>query len=292
MAGAGTKLFVDGNILTAAEVNTYLQDQVIMRFANAATRDAAFGGVGEPTLAEGMFCYLNDVDQMQVYNGSAWIVFGTSATNAYAYVQTIYYTTSSTFTKATYPWLRAIKIRCQGGGGGGAGAGDNNSAGGGGGGGGYGERFVLATSLGASETVTIGAAGTGGAVGNNSGASGGTSSFGSLLVCTGGGAGLPPTGAGSEAAGGTCTSTNDFSRNGDVGYARLFSGGYTIYGTIPGGDSFMGNGGRILPYNPGTGHGGRPASGFGGGGGGAWRVNTSVAGGNGTAGLIIVDLFA
>jgi hypothetical protein len=73
MAGAGVKLFIDGEILDAAEVNTYLQDQVIMRFANAATRDAAFGGVGEPVLAEGMFCYLNDTNTLQSYNGSAWV---------------------------------------------------------------------------------------------------------------------------------------------------------------------------------------------------------------------------
>lgn len=78
MAGAGTKLFVDGQILTAAQVNTYLQDQVIMRFANAATRDAAFGGVGEPTLAEGMFCYLDDTNTLQSYNGSAWIDIASS----------------------------------------------------------------------------------------------------------------------------------------------------------------------------------------------------------------------
>jgi len=73
MAGAGVKLFTDGSILTAAQVNTYLQDQVIMRFANAATRDAAFGGVGEPLLAEGMFCYLDDTNQLMVYSGSAWL---------------------------------------------------------------------------------------------------------------------------------------------------------------------------------------------------------------------------
>ena len=242
---------------------------------------------------EGQMIYETDTDLLKIWNGTAWIVVN-SGTTTYEFVQTIYYTTvgTATFSKASYPWLRAIKVKCQGGGGGGAGAGDNNSAGGSGAGGGYGERFVLATSLSASETVTIGAGGTGGAAGNNNGATGGTSSFGSLLVCTGGGGGLSPAGAGSEPAGGTCTSTNDFSSNGSEGFARLFSGGYTIYGTIPGGDSFMGQGGRILPYNPGTGHSGRSASGFGGGGGGAWRVNTSVNGGNGTAGVIIVELFA
>jgi len=80
MAGAGTKLFIDGEILDAAEVNTYLQDQVIMRFANAATRDAAFGGVGEPVLAEGMFCYLDDTNTLQSYNGSAWVNVVSSST--------------------------------------------------------------------------------------------------------------------------------------------------------------------------------------------------------------------
>lgn len=73
MAGAGTRLFVDGQILTAAQVNTYFQDQVIMRFANAATRDAAFGGVGEPTLAEGMFCYMDDLNVVRYYDGSNWV---------------------------------------------------------------------------------------------------------------------------------------------------------------------------------------------------------------------------
>jgi len=59
MAGAGTKLFTAGSRLTAAQVNTYLMDQVVARFADSAARDAAFGGAGEPVLAEGMLCYLD-----------------------------------------------------------------------------------------------------------------------------------------------------------------------------------------------------------------------------------------
>lgn len=78
MAGAGTRLFVAGEVLTAAQVNTYLQDQVIMRFANSAARDAAFGGTGEPVLAEGMFCYLLDTNEFLVYTGSAWTAVDTS----------------------------------------------------------------------------------------------------------------------------------------------------------------------------------------------------------------------
>jgi hypothetical protein len=97
MAGAGTRLFIDGQILTAAQVNTYLQDQVIMRFANAATRDAAFGGVGEPTLAEGMFCYLDDTNTLQSYNGSAWVnVVSSSQPPGLQLINTTTFTNQST----------------------------------------------------------------------------------------------------------------------------------------------------------------------------------------------------
>jgi hypothetical protein len=73
MAGLGSKLFTDGSVLNAAQVNGYLMDQTIMRFATTAARDAAFGGIGEATLSEGMFCYLDDSNSLQVYSGSAWV---------------------------------------------------------------------------------------------------------------------------------------------------------------------------------------------------------------------------
>lgn len=76
MAGAGIKLFAAGDVLTAAQVNTFLQDQVIARFATTAARDAAYGGALEPVLAEGMFAYIDADDNVYYYNGSAWEVFG------------------------------------------------------------------------------------------------------------------------------------------------------------------------------------------------------------------------
>jgi hypothetical protein len=79
MAGAGAKLFVSGDVLTAAQVNTYLMDQAVMVFADAAARTAAFGGAGEPVLAEGMVTYLKDTDTIQVYNGSAFVAVGGGA---------------------------------------------------------------------------------------------------------------------------------------------------------------------------------------------------------------------
>jgi hypothetical protein len=73
MAGAGVRLFTAGNILTAQQVNEFLQDQVVCRFADAAARDASFGGLGEPTLSEGRICYLDSDNTLYLYNGSAWV---------------------------------------------------------------------------------------------------------------------------------------------------------------------------------------------------------------------------
>ena len=74
MAGAGYKLFNTGDVLTAAQVNTYLQEQAVMRFASAAARTTALASV----LAEGMVSYLQDTDAVEVYNGTAWVSIGSS----------------------------------------------------------------------------------------------------------------------------------------------------------------------------------------------------------------------
>ena len=68
MAGAGYRLFNTGDILTAAQVNTFLQQQVIMVFASSGARTTALSGV----LAEGMFSYLTDTNAFQFYDGAAW----------------------------------------------------------------------------------------------------------------------------------------------------------------------------------------------------------------------------
>jgi hypothetical protein len=74
MAGAGYKLFTTGSVLTAADVNTYLNEQSVMRFASATARTTALSGV----LAEGMVSYLQDTDTVEVYNGTAWVSIGSS----------------------------------------------------------------------------------------------------------------------------------------------------------------------------------------------------------------------
>ena len=80
MAGAGSKLFVNGEDLDATEVNTYLMDQSIMRFATTTARDAAFGGVGEATLAEGMTCYIDADNTLYTYDGSNWVKMVSAST--------------------------------------------------------------------------------------------------------------------------------------------------------------------------------------------------------------------
>ena len=65
MAGAGFKTFVNGNVLLASEVNTYMMEQQIMVFADGSARDAA---ITSP--AEGMFAFLKDTDTLTVYTTS------------------------------------------------------------------------------------------------------------------------------------------------------------------------------------------------------------------------------
>jgi hypothetical protein len=67
MAGLGFKTFADGDVLLASEVQGYVQEQMIMVFANATARDAA---ITSPT--EGMFAFLKDTDTLTYHDGSDW----------------------------------------------------------------------------------------------------------------------------------------------------------------------------------------------------------------------------
>ena len=68
------KVFTAGEVLAAADVNTYLMDQTIMVFAGTAARGSAIG-----TATEGMYSHLNDTDRLEYYNGSAWVTAGGSS---------------------------------------------------------------------------------------------------------------------------------------------------------------------------------------------------------------------
>lgn len=210
----------------------------------------------------------------------------------------VIYTSSGSFVKGDYPGMRAVRVRGVGGGGGGGGAPSagvgNHSAGGGGGGGGYAESFILASSLAASETVTVGAGGSGGV--NGFGGTGGATSFGSHVLAQGGNGGNyfgdTPLMIGAIGGGGGLATAGTIRTKGGSGqfgsgYATLAHGGV-------GGHSAMGGGGFGV-YVP-TGGGSTPGSTGGqyGGGGGGGAVNAggaSANGGPGYQGIMLVEVF-
>ena len=65
---AGYREFQTGEVLTAANVNSFLMEQATMTFADAAARDAALAGV----LRAGLNAYLQDTDRLQYYDGTDW----------------------------------------------------------------------------------------------------------------------------------------------------------------------------------------------------------------------------
>lgn len=69
MPGLGRRVFTAGEVLTAANVQGYLQDQAVMVFAGTAARASAVSGTA---LGEGMVSYLSDFNVLEFYDGSSW----------------------------------------------------------------------------------------------------------------------------------------------------------------------------------------------------------------------------
>lgn len=80
MAYQGRKVWSAGDVLTASDMNATV-DQTVMNFADASARNTAF-----PTGVEGAVVYLRDQNQLQFFNGSAWVGlgFGTLGNPVYA----------------------------------------------------------------------------------------------------------------------------------------------------------------------------------------------------------------
>ena len=240
------------------------------------TRNSAASGAGDVT---DLTAHLSGIDNRFV---------------GFTYVQTLYFTSSGTFDKASYPWLRAIRVKCVGAGGGSGGCNNAANAGSGGGGGGaYAESFITnIAGLSSSVTITVGAGGVGGAAGNNAGSAGGDSSFGSAVIAKGGAGSDGAATSGYGASGGSGpSSTGDFKVTGMGG----FSGGGNI-------ESFRGVGGAAaLGYGASHRHYASingtttPSDGgflYGGGAAGAAGQSSNRAGSAGGAGIVIVELYA
>jgi hypothetical protein len=62
------KIFTNGSVLPASDLNTYLMDQSVMVFSNSTARAAALTAP-----VEGMLTWLQDTNKYEFYNGSAWV---------------------------------------------------------------------------------------------------------------------------------------------------------------------------------------------------------------------------
>src|SRR6266576_6364763 len=204
------------------------------------------------------------------------------------------FTASGTYTP-TAGMLHCI-IECIGGGGGSGGianmgAGTGGSPGGGGAGG-YSRTYSTAAAIGASKTVTIGAAGAAGAgAGPTAGGAGGDTSVGTLCIAKGGSGGA----AGASGGGGVggVAGTGDVTGTGAPGGTGMNQAIITVTTRGPnGGSTLWGGGGResvaagvAVPGDNGTGFG------SGAGAGATQNAGGAANGNSGAAGLVIITEF-
>lgn len=255
---------------------------------------------------------LTTAGDMLSHNGSAYVRLARGAANTFPVVTgtalafkglvvtTQTFSANGTYTPSTGMIYCIIEAVGGGGGGGGVnGTGANSAGAGGGGAGGYALLLATAATIGASQSVTIGASGAGGTAGANNGSAGGDTSVGSLCIGKGGSGGgfSSPAGSvwsGSGGAGGVAgtgtTALPGVSGFSGVGEANTqmspFSGA--------GGSSPFGGGGRSVTLNTSTTTAGNAATAnTGGGGGGAISFNNAAtaAGGAGGSGYVRITEF-
>lgn len=210
--------------------------------------------------------------------------------------------TSGTPTYTPTSGLQYCTLEVVGGGGGGgsvpATSAAQVAAGAGGGAGGYARKTVTAATIGASQTVTVGAGGNGGAAGAaNTGATGSTSSVGSIVSATGGfggpggnvitavGTSNGPGGVGGNGASGDF---NTYGGSGGIGICIFATN--AAFGGLGGQGPFSGSG-TSQPLAA-AGSNSVANTGSGGSGGSAGASNgTGSAGGNGGSGIVIITEF-
>lgn len=225
------------------------------------------------------------------FTNTTTVTFPTSGTLATT-SNTISTVTKQTFSASgTYTPTANMKyciIECWGAGGGGGGVANSGAGsilyGGGGGAGSYSRTVATSATVGASQTVTIGALGTGGSAGANPGNNGTDTSVGSICIGKGG------TGGGTAGAAGGLggvAGTGDLTGTGQPGgSSQSDSISTVIFQSGSGGSTSIG-GGAVGKASTGTGNAG---TGFGSGGGGGVSASAggSAAGGAGTGGYVFI----
>lgn len=243
------------------------------------------GGAGQVDIQPGSGVTLSVVDnltlkslgQNSVFQGikvasDSWVFYGSLESSQVGYLLGTkqIFDSAGEFTWTKPEGVGAVLVEVIGGGGGGRGP-DTGAGGAGGGAGGYAKVFID-SSIGPTETVTVGAGGAGGAAGGNNGLAGAASSFGIHCAADGGGGG-----SNSGGAGGAGTTGNILAKGGP-GQSRSYDG--TSYLSGNGGNSFFAGGG-LAPTGSTAGDTGEKGSG-----GSAGRDN--AAGGDGGDGIVIV----
>jgi hypothetical protein len=83
MAGAGYRTWTAGEVVTASNVQSYLQDQTVGVYAGTAARASA---ILSPS--EGQVSYRTDDDIVEVYNGTAWTPIAPADTAGLVHIET------------------------------------------------------------------------------------------------------------------------------------------------------------------------------------------------------------
>jgi len=231
-------------------------------------------------------------NQVLTSNGAAALPTwqANAATSGFTSVVIQTFTASGTYTPTSGMGYCIVEVVGAGGGGGGIpSSASYTSSSGGGGGGEYARGVFSAATIGASKTVTIGAAGTAGASGANVGGTGGTTSLVTLITAVGGSGGSAGITNGTwvtGGVGGTGGTGGDFRTHGTPGgsgdnYTDQGAGHYGIGGC--GGSSFFGGGARSIAAAAGN-----TGLSYGGGGSGTAKTNGALAGGAGYAGIVVI----
>ncbi len=220
---------------------------------------------------------------------ASWSSLSSNSSAAITQVNMQKFTATGTYTPTS--GMKYCIIECWGSGGGASGC-PSASVGGiqfgsGGGAGSYSRKISTAATIGASQAITVGAAGGGGAAGTNNGTAGGAVSLGSICVANGGAGGVASNAGG---LGGTA-GTGDITATGEPGVGAWGASINTVvaYTCGKGGSALVGGGGNVT-VAAGTGNAGT-GNGSGGGGGLSTNGGAAAAGGAGTVGMVFVTEF-
>jgi hypothetical protein len=100
------KVFSNGSVLNASEINDNLMNQSVMVFSNSTARAAALTAP-----VEGMLTWLEDVNRYESYDGSAWTSpFGLTLLNSTSFSGVTSQSVNNVFTSAYHNYRIMINI--------------------------------------------------------------------------------------------------------------------------------------------------------------------------------------